>query len=338
MITAPVMVVFFIREENLRKQFETIRRAKPSKLLLVQDGARNKDDLERIKKCRNIVESVDWDCEVIKNYSDINLGAHKRIYTGLCWAFQQVDRLIYLEDDLVPTQSFYRFCTEMLEEYKDDNRIYGVCGAQKVGVYENYPYNVIFSGIAFTGFGWGTWRRVWNEIDGLYRSGWEKDRYFMEELSKNLVGDPGHGIKKEKIIPTALDLDIKNWNENGVMRSWHTCVYIGNCFGHRLSIFPAKNYVEYNGVDKDASYSGADVRILPKRVKKIFFQKAYDDLPEEIAIPPYMIRNYRFDAYYRKVTRGWQTGEIIERALLRLRYGDFKGLMNAFRNRVKMRK
>lgn len=338
MTTAPIMIVFFVREENLRKQFETVREAKPSKLLLVQDGPRNQRDEERIQRCRQIVENVDWDCEIIKNYSDVNLGAHKRIYTGLCWAFKQVDYLIYLEDDLLPTQSFYRFCTEMLERYKDDERIYGVCGAQKIGVYENYPYDVIYSGIAFTGFGWGTWQRVWKEIEGLYETGWEKDKYFIKELAKNLIGDPGTGIKSERMISQALDLDITGYKKTGRMKSWHTCVYIGNCFGHRLSIMPTKNYVEYKGVDFDAENSGSDVKFLTRKIKKIFFQKAYDDLPEKIKIPPYMIRNYEFDKYYRMETRGIPIFEIVERVLLRIRYGDFKGLWNAFQRKVNTRK
>lgn len=338
MATAPVMVVFFVREDTLKKQFETIRRAKPSKLLLVQDGPRNEADLERILRCRKIVENVDWDCEVIKNYSDVNMGAHKRVYTGICWGFDQVDRLIYLEDDLLPTQSFYRFCTEMLEKYKDDDRIYGVCGAQKLGAYtRNYPYDVIFSGIAFTGFGWGTWKRIWKEIETVYDSGWEKDTYFTTGLFKNLIGDPAHSIKNVNMTQKAVALDMDKWKKDGVMPSWHTCVWLGNCFGHRLSVMPAKNYVEYGGVDADASYSGSDARILSRRVRKIFFRKAYDDLPDEIKIPPYMIRNYAFDRYYRKETQGWEIGEMIERALLRLRYGDFKGLWNAFRKRLQKR-
>ena len=70
----PVLLIFFNRPSTFEQVFEKVREAKPKTLILAQDGARNEDDLPGIQACRNIAESVDWDCEVIKDYSEKNLG------------------------------------------------------------------------------------------------------------------------------------------------------------------------------------------------------------------------------------------------------------------------
>lgn len=125
-----VTMIFFNRPDTLEKVFEKVRTAKPPKLFLVQDGARkgNSEDLEKIQKCRQIVDNVDWCCEVYKNYSDVNLGCGVRPQSGITWALSQVDSTIILEDDRVPDMSFFTYCDEMLERYKDDERICYISG------------------------------------------------------------------------------------------------------------------------------------------------------------------------------------------------------------------
>ena len=77
---------------------------------------------------RAVVERVDWDCEVQRNFSDVNLGCGMRPATGLTWVFKHVDRAIVLEADCVPDPTFFRFCDEALERYRDDERVMHVAG------------------------------------------------------------------------------------------------------------------------------------------------------------------------------------------------------------------
>jgi len=60
--------------------FEKIREAKPKKLYIIADGPRKSTprDYELCRIARSIVENIDWDCNVYKNYSDINLGIQVR--------------------------------------------------------------------------------------------------------------------------------------------------------------------------------------------------------------------------------------------------------------------
>ena len=56
-----------------------------------------------------IIEKGDWPCEVIKNYSDINLGCGPRVSSGIEWVFQTVEEAIIVEDDCLPHQDFFYF-------------------------------------------------------------------------------------------------------------------------------------------------------------------------------------------------------------------------------------
>ena len=109
--TVPVLMVFFNRSKPLEQVFEAVRKAKPKILFLAQDGARegNKSDEENVIKCREVVKNVDWDCEVYTDFSNVNLGCGRRMSSAITWAFEKVDRLMILEDDCVPGQSFFPF-------------------------------------------------------------------------------------------------------------------------------------------------------------------------------------------------------------------------------------
>jgi hypothetical protein len=165
-VTTAVALLIFNRPDTTARVFEAIAKAKPSKLLVVADGPRP-DRLGEADKCaqtRAIINNVDWDCEVITNYSPINLGCKKRVASGLDWMFEQVEEAIILEDDCLPEHSFFRFCDEMLERYRLNERVGMVSGGnlqfgQSRGIASYY-----FSRYTHI-WGWATWRRAWKHYD-----------------------------------------------------------------------------------------------------------------------------------------------------------------------------
>ena len=110
-IDVPVLIIFFVRDEVLQKVFDSVRQARPSTLLLWQDGPRKDvpSDYEGIERCRKIVENIDWDCQVYTNYHTENMGCDPSTFLAQKWAFSIVDKCIIMEDDRVPSQSFYMF-------------------------------------------------------------------------------------------------------------------------------------------------------------------------------------------------------------------------------------
>jgi len=71
-MNTPVALIIFNRPAQTRMVFNEIAKAKPSKLFIIADGPRkNKpDDVEKCDAARAVIDRVDWDCEVLKNYSD----------------------------------------------------------------------------------------------------------------------------------------------------------------------------------------------------------------------------------------------------------------------------
>ena len=163
----PVVFMVFNRPDLTARVFEAIRAARPEKLLVIGDGPRpdHPQDTANCAAVRAIVEGVDWPCEVLKNYSETNLGCGVRVATGLTWAFSQVEEAIVLEDDCLPHPSFFLFCAELLQRYRDDERVMHITG-------DNFQNGWMPSGGAsyyFSRFnhvwGWASWRRAWKHYD-----------------------------------------------------------------------------------------------------------------------------------------------------------------------------
>ena len=79
------------------------------------------------------------------------------------WLFKNEDRGIILEDDCDASEDFFRFCKEMLELYKNEEKVMHISGEnpldRKVGNASYY-----FSPIEHC-WGWATWKRAWDHFD-----------------------------------------------------------------------------------------------------------------------------------------------------------------------------
>ncbi|KCZ72172.1 hypothetical protein ANME2D_01576 [Candidatus Methanoperedens nitroreducens] len=67
-----VAFIVFNRPDTTRRVFAEIAKARPRKLLIIADGPRadHPEDAEKCAAVRAIIDGVDWDCEVLKNYSN----------------------------------------------------------------------------------------------------------------------------------------------------------------------------------------------------------------------------------------------------------------------------
>ena len=165
-LTTPVVFIIFNRSDTTKKVFEVIRKVKPPQLFVIADGARDHKvgEKEKCDATRAVIENIDWDCQVFKNYSDINLGCKKRVATGLEWVFNQVEEAIILEDDCLPDPSFFQFCQTSLEKYRDDKRMMMICGTNILGQWQLERQSYYFSYYSNC-WGWATWKRAWAYYD-----------------------------------------------------------------------------------------------------------------------------------------------------------------------------
>ncbi len=170
-LETPVVLIIFRRPDKTGCVLRSIAAAKPRKLLVIADGPRpdKPGEAEACAAARAVIETVDWDCEVLKNYSDVNLGCGLRPGTGITWAFEQVEEAIILEDDCVPHPSFYPFCAELLARHRHDERVMHIAGSTYRDAPEPIATSYRFSN--FNGaWGWATWRRAWRHFDPCVRT------------------------------------------------------------------------------------------------------------------------------------------------------------------------
>ncbi len=163
---SPVVLTLFNNPESVRRVFAAIRNAQPPQLFLIADAGRNEDEQRLVEECKQIAEDVDWHCNVFMNYATHNMGAKDRLATGITWVFESVDRAIILEHDCLPDPSFFRFCDELLEKYKDDERVMHISGNnfQQHNAHFKCEESYYFSRIPHI-WGFATWRRAWKYYD-----------------------------------------------------------------------------------------------------------------------------------------------------------------------------
>ncbi|MCX8079409.1 MAG: glycosyltransferase [Geminocystis sp.] len=186
-IRTPVALIIFKRPETTRKVLNVIRKVKPPKLLVIADGAREDKpgEWEKCLQAREVVRGVDWDCEVLTNYSDVNLGCRKRVSSGLDWVFSLVEKAIILEDDCIPHPSFFRYCEELLERYGENERIMMISGDNFQFGRNKTGYSYYFSRYGHC-WGWATWRRAWLKYDDSMKKWPElRDSGWLNEFLKN---------------------------------------------------------------------------------------------------------------------------------------------------------
>jgi len=163
----PVALFIFNRPKTTEKVFAAIRQAKPLQLLVVADGPRSDypEDIEKCQTARAIIEGADWDCQVLKNYSNTNLGCGRRVASGLDWVFSTVERAIIFEDDCLPNPSFFQFCEELLEKYQDEQRIMTILGTNNLGRRRAREQSYCFTCWPSPAWGWASWSRAWSHFN-----------------------------------------------------------------------------------------------------------------------------------------------------------------------------
>ena len=189
-----ILLIFFARPNTLSEVFEAVRKAKPSKLFLACDGPRkgNSNDAKMIEECKKIVQNVDWDCEVHTKYSEENLGCGQGPSSAISWAFEFVDKLVILEDDCVPDESFFPYMEEMLDKYEHDERIGIISGFNHFKDWDCAENSYFFTKCGAT-LGWGTWKRVWDKYD--YHIEGINDEYLSELLKEEIIDKKGARVR-----------------------------------------------------------------------------------------------------------------------------------------------
>ncbi len=329
LVDVPVRINIWIRPECQRKQFEIIKKARPSILFLISDGGRNEKEWSAIYQNRKIYdEEIDWNCTVYKVYEDKNNGLYTMGVKTRELVWSKVDRCIFLEDDILPSVSFFQYCAELLEKYKDDERISTICGMNHLGTYDAPKSDYFFSR---QGSIWGTatWKRVHDMRDGIK---YADDPYVLDLLRQRTRHNDTFW---KKIMGYTKDERYDGHIPGGEF-------YVEFAmYGHnQLQIIPKKNMICNIGCTEDAAHS-LSLNRLPKGIRRVFNMETYElDFPLKHAkyvIPDieYEKKRNRIMAYNHPVIsyiRRWQgtwaritndgIGVWLKRQFVRISSGD----------------
>lgn len=216
---APIAYIIFNRPEQTERSFATLRKQRPARLYIIADGPRldYPSDIERCQKAREIVQQIDWPCEVHKNYAAVNMGLKNRVSSGLDWVFQNEKRAIVLEDDCVAHPDFFRFCDALLDRYADDERVSVVTGNNFQNGQRRGDASYYFSRYPHC-WGWATWRRAWNFYQGdlLFWHEWR-----VSESWKLQMPDKIERLYWERIFDRASSGKIDSWSYPWTASVWY---------------------------------------------------------------------------------------------------------------------
>jgi len=292
-ISTPVAFFIFNRPEVTQKVFEEISKVCPPVLLIIADGPRE-DRAGEDYLCtvtRQIIDSINWECKVLTNFSIKNLGCKNRISSGIDWVFEHVEEAIILEDDCLPNPSFFWYCEELLRRYRDNPQVGMISGnnfiSDKLTIQDSY----YFSRYPHI-WGWATWRRAWINYDVNLRR-WKNVR--KTNWLKNIFCSPSEISFWRKAF---------NGVSNGKIDTWDY-QWAFACFDKgMLSIIPRRNLISNIGFGPNATHTTGD---------SIFSNMEMHNLNFPLSHPKKIVVNYDADritasimytvSIYRRVMR-----------------------------------
>lgn len=292
---SPVLFVIFNRPDTTARVFEQIKIARPSRLYIAADAPRPgvATDVELSEQARTIVNHIDWECEVKTLFRTENVGCKEGVSSAVTWFFSFEEEGIILEDDCLPSNSFFKFCDELLERYRLDTRVRHItgCNLQLGKRWGDGTY--YFSNMTHV-WGWASWKRVWKDYDRYltrYDAAEVKDQFrniFEDDLIAECWANTFKEVKAGKINAWGYQLDFANYFNNG------------------LTIIPNQNLISNIGFRADAThtldlasvYANIPVHEIDEIVHPVFIlpQKQADliVLNRDFNIPERRRQNNRF--------------------------------------------
>lgn len=285
-LKTPVAFIIFNRPDTTERVFAEIARARPPKLLVVGDGARTDREGEaaKVAATRAIIKRVDWPCEVLTNFSEVNLGCKVRVSSGLDWVFEQVPEAIILEDDCLPHPTFFRFCEELLERYRDDQRVGMISG-------DNFQFgrrlnddSYYFSNINHI-WGWASWRNRWQHDYDVTMKHWPKvcDEGRVADWASTKSEHDSLTDTFEKVYQGKIDTWDYQWN-------------FASRLNGRIAVLPNVNMISNIGFGVGATHTTGESEFSNMSVAEIQFP-----LKHPVAI----FSSHSLDSFFNK--RAMQT-------------------------------
>ncbi len=283
-LSVPILFIIFNKVEETKKVFNTIRYMKPERFFIAADGPRIEKAGEA-KKCTAIrkwvLNNIDWGCEIKTLFKDKNIGCGRGPSEAITWSFENVEEGIILEDDCLPNVSFFKFCKENLEKYRNNDRISIISGnnfqpVQPMDIIEDYYFSIFPSSN-----GWATWKRSWEGYDYRIKK-WEtiNQKNFLKFLFK------------EKQYQAWWKYYLDWIYDNKPDDMWDFQFHFHTMIKKQLAIIPKVNLVKNIGYGPNATHSTDP--------NSYFANVPTHELKFPLIHPKKITRNYEADIFIQK--------------------------------------
>lgn len=284
MLNTPVLFLVFNRLDTTKLVFKEIAQAKPIRLYVASDGPRDSvlGEVDKVIAVREfIIKNIDWDCDVRTLFRKKNLGCKNAVSGAISWFFEQEEAGIILEDDCLPSQSFFVFCSELLNRYATDSRIMSISGNNFSHTKSRSKYSYYF-GKYFHCWGWATWKRAWEYYDDTIE-------YVNEIFEAPYEGYTCFDKSEKKYMK-----EIVKQLENNQIDTWDWRFHFSILKQNGLNIHPNDNLVMNIGAGEGATHS---------KKESCFHFVHTNEIKLPLVHPPFFIRSFTNDklikdAYY----------------------------------------
>ncbi|WP_132051642.1 nucleotide-diphospho-sugar transferase [Pseudocnuella soli] len=258
MPTPPVLIIAFNRPEHAARVFAEIAKARPQKLYIAIDGPRQhvETDQEKVQQTITVLSNITWQVEVQWLVRDQNLGCKHAVSSAITWFFEQEEYGIVLEDDCLPSPSFFTFCADLLEQYKDVDEIMHINGVNLQEGQIRGSGTYYLSRICHV-WGWASWRRAWQKYD-ISMNGVEA---FLESAAFNEIANypTAKAFWSANFLPTMRG-QIDTWDYQWVYSIWKNN---GKC------IAPNFNLIQNIGFDEAATHTKSKDPVLSNLIAHV---------------------------------------------------------------------
>ena len=259
-MSTPVLLLAFNRPDLFLELINCLRDSAPKNIYVAIDGPRefNSNDPQDVSDTISLIANIDWECNVRVLKQKSNLGCGRAVCSAISWVLEHEEMVIILEDDIRPNRSFFQFCEEMLQRYRNDERIMTVSGHSMIEVPEsltNYRFSK-YPGV----WGWATWKRSWT----LYE--YSLDSYPKIGFTRLLKAYRGNLILS---LQCALNFTAVR---NDLIDTWDYQLLYGSFLYQKLHVIPNVNLTENVGFNQKATHTKFPTIPSPKTKEIINFR------------------------------------------------------------------
>lgn len=247
-LEVPILFLVFNRLDTTILVFSAIKKIQPSKLYIASDGPRESrpEEIKAVNDVREfLLSNIDWDCEILTLFNVSNLGCKKSVSNAINWFFDQEEMGIVLEDDCLPSQSFFQYCQELLYKYEHDQRIFLITGYNKQNEWKVTENDYFFSNLGGI-WGWASWRRAWEHYDVNLS---DIDYFISQDGFQKSLGNYLGDLKQHMIYNSVIRDNVDTW-----AMQWGYARHKNNA----LTCIPSFSLIKNIGFGENATHTFGD--------------------------------------------------------------------------------